>query len=111
MKGIGYFLGATLGAALLFFIISFIFLKPRKVSEIEIQNFLSNSEKILITNVPLITLFDIPIPDERLGRDIISKITYFSNRNMSYTRADVYTYFCKELNKYVRTYVISEGEG
>jgi len=109
MKGLGYFLEATLGAALLFFVISFIFLKPRNVSEIQIQKFLNNNEKILIRNVPLITLFDVPLPDERLGRDIISKMTYFSNRNMAYVKADVYTYFCKELNKYVRTYVTSEG--
>ncbi len=36
-------------------------------------------------------------------------MTYFSNRNMSYIRADTYTYFSKELNKYIRTYSISEG--
>ena len=111
MKTIGYFLGVTLGAAILFLIISFIFLRPRKVSEIEIQKFLNGNDKILISNVPLVTLFDVPLPDERLGRDIISKMNYFSNRNMSYVRADIYTYFCKELSKYVRTYVISEGGG
>ena len=99
MRGIGYFLGATFGAALVFFLISFIFLRPRKVSEVEIQFFLNNSEKILISNVPLITSFDIPVPDERLGRETISKLTYFSNRNMSYYNADTYTYFSKELNK------------
>lgn len=47
MKGIGYFLGATLGAALLFFIISFIFLRPRKVSDCQINNFINNSSKKL----------------------------------------------------------------
>ncbi|MFK8274037.1 hypothetical protein [Capnocytophaga canimorsus] len=111
MRAIGYFLGVALGAPLLFFIISFIFLRPRNVSESQILKFLNNNEKILISNVPLITFLDVPQPDERLGRDIISKMTYFSNRNMSYVRADIYTYFCKELNKYVRTYVISEGGG
>ncbi|MFK8289420.1 hypothetical protein ACI76W_09275 [Capnocytophaga canimorsus] len=111
MRAIGYFLGVALGGPLLFFIISFIFLRPRNVSESQILKFLNNNEKILISNVPLITFLDVPQPDERLGRDIISKMTYFSNRNMSYVRADIYTYFCKELNKYVRTYVISEGGG
>ncbi|MFJ1366246.1 hypothetical protein ACILDU_07335 [Capnocytophaga canimorsus] len=111
MRAIGYFLGVALGAPLLFFIVSFIFLRPRNVSESQILKFLNNNEKILISNVPLITFLDVPQPDERLGRDIISKMTYLSNRNMSYVRADIYTYFCKELNKYVRTYVISEGGG
>ncbi|MFJ1390725.1 hypothetical protein [Capnocytophaga canimorsus] len=111
MRAIGYFLGVALGGPLLFFIISFIFLRPRNVSESQILKFLNNNEKILISNVPLITFLDVPQPDERLGRDIISKMTYLSNRNMSYVRADIYTYFCKELNKYVRTYVISEGGG
>ncbi|MFJ1327985.1 MULTISPECIES: hypothetical protein [Capnocytophaga] len=111
MRAIGYFLGVALGGPLLFFVISFIFLRPRNVSESQILKFLNNNEKILISNVPLITFLDVPQPDERLGRDIISKMTYFSNRNMSYVRADIYTYFCKELNKYVRTYVISEGGG
>ncbi|GIM59609.1 hypothetical protein [Capnocytophaga canimorsus] len=111
MRAIGYFLGVALGGPLLFFVISFIFLRPRNVSESQILKFLNNNEKILISNVPLITFLDVPQPDERLGRDIISKMTYFSNRNMSYVRADTYTYFCKELNKYVRTYVISEGGG
>ncbi|SSZ55867.1 hypothetical protein [Bergeyella zoohelcum] len=111
MRSIGYFLGVALGGPLLFFIISSIFLGPRNVSESQILKFLNNNEKILISNVPLITFLDVPQPDERLGRDIISKMTYFSNRNMSYVRADIYTYFCKELNKYVRTYVISEGGG
>ncbi|MFK8299603.1 hypothetical protein ACIRNY_08350 [Capnocytophaga canimorsus] len=111
MRAIGYFLGVALGAPLLFFIISSIFLGPRNVSESQILKFLNNNEKILISNVPLITFLDVPQPDERLGLDIISKMTYFSNRNMSYIRADTYTYFCKELNKYVRTYVISEGGG
>ncbi|GJQ03854.1 hypothetical protein [Capnocytophaga canimorsus] len=111
MRAIGYFLGVALGAPLLFFIISSIFLRPRNVSESQILKFLNNNEKILISNVPLITFLDVPQPDERLGLDIISKMTYLSNRNMSYVRADIYTYFCKELNKYVRTYVISEGGG
>jgi hypothetical protein len=34
MKGLGYFLGAALGAGVLFFVISVIFLQPRKVSDI-----------------------------------------------------------------------------
>ncbi|WP_407402942.1 hypothetical protein [Chryseobacterium sp.] len=110
MRGIRYFLGATFGAALVFFLISFIFLRPRKVSEVEIQFFLNNSEKILITNVPLNEGGFYGV-DERLGTDLVSKTTYFSNRNMSYVKADTYTYFCKNLNKYVRSYVISEGGG
>ena len=108
MRGVGYFLGATLGAAILFLIISFIFLRPRKVNNNEIEVFIKNSDFLLIENVPLITSFDIPTPDERLGRETISKLTYFSNRNMSYYKADTYTYFSKELNKYVRTYYIDE---
>ena len=36
MRAIGYFLGVALGAPLLFFIVSFIFLRPRKVSSPEI---------------------------------------------------------------------------
>ncbi|MDR2235568.1 MAG: hypothetical protein LBE92_05555 [Chryseobacterium sp.] len=108
IKGIGYFLGATFGAALVFFIISFIFLRPRDITDIEINKFTKNSDKILISFIPLITSFDIPVPDERLGIKNISKLTYFSNRNMAYVRADTYTYFSKELNKYVRTYSISE---
>jgi hypothetical protein len=111
MKGLGYFLGATLGAGVLFFVISFIFLQPRKVSDLLITGYLRNSSKIVIKNVPLITSFDTPVPDERLGRGVISKLTFFSNRNMSYVRADTYTYFCKELNKYVKTYMINEGGG
>ena len=111
MKGIGYFLGATLGAALLFFIVSFIFLRPRKVSDGQINIFINNSIGLEIRKVPLITVFSIPKQDERLGGDLVSKMTYFSNRNMSYVKADTYSFFSKELNKYVRTYVISEGGG
>lgn len=89
MRGIGYFLGATLGAALLFFIISFIFLRPRNVKEKQIIKFIENSDKILVTNeIPLFTPFDNPIPDTRLGLDTKTKITYFSNRNMKYVYAD-----------------------
>ncbi|ATA92048.1 hypothetical protein CGC56_07715 [Capnocytophaga canimorsus] len=108
MRAIGYFLGATLGAAVLFLIISFIFFRPRKVTNNEVEVFIKNSDLLLIKNVPLITSFDIPTPDVRLGRETISKLTYFSNRNMSYYRADTYTYFSKELNKYIRTYYIDE---
>ena len=108
MRGVGYFLGATLGAAILFLIISFIFLRPRKVNNNEIEVFIKNSDFLLIENVPLITSFDIPTPDVRLGRETISKLTYFSNRNMSYYKADTYTYFSRELKKYIRTYYIDE---
>ncbi|ATA92049.1 hypothetical protein CGC56_07720 [Capnocytophaga canimorsus] len=108
MRAIGYFLGVALGAPLLFFIVSFIFLGPRKVTNNEVEVFIKNSDLLLIKNVPLITSFDIPTPDVRLGRETISKLTYFSNRNMSYYRADTYTYFSKELNKYIRTYYIDE---
>ncbi|MFJ1390724.1 hypothetical protein [Capnocytophaga canimorsus] len=108
MRSIGYFLGATLGAAVLFLIISFIFFGPRKVTNNEVEVFIKNSDLLLIKNVPLITSFDIPTPDVRLGRETISKLTYFSNRNMSYVKADTYTYFSKELNKYIRTYYIDE---
>ena len=110
MRAIGYFLGVALGAPLLFFIISSIFLGPRNVSEIQIQKFLNNNEKVVLKIVPLKEGGFYGV-DERLGTDLISKMTYFSNRNMSYVKADTYTFFCKEMNKYVRTYVISEGGG
>ena len=45
MRGIGYFLGATFGAALLFFIISFIFFKPRKVIASQIDEYLKKIRK------------------------------------------------------------------
>ena len=110
MRGIRYFLGATLGAVLVFFLISFIFLRPRDVNESEILEFIKRSDKTLVTAVPYVGgIFS--NDDERLGRDLISKTTYFSNRNMSYVKADTYTFFCKELAKYVRTYMISEGGG
>lgn len=108
IKGLGYFLGATFGAAVLFFIISFIFLRPRNVTDSQVNKFIENSDRILINFVPLITSFDVPVPDERLGRNTLNKITYFSNRNMLYVNADAYTFFSKELNKYIRTYSISE---
>ncbi|MFK8275280.1 hypothetical protein ACI76Y_06305 [Capnocytophaga cynodegmi] len=108
MRAIGYFLGVALGAPLLFFIISFIFLRPRKVIESQIDEYLKKSEKKLITEpIPLLTEYR--GSDIRLGGDEISKMTYFSNRNMSYVRATTYTYFSKEFNKYIRTYSISEG--
>ncbi|WP_250252937.1 hypothetical protein [Chryseobacterium sp. Marseille-Q3244] len=110
MKGIGYFLGAVFGAALLFFIISYIFLRPRDISNKEIKQFITDSELKKIDIVPHVGGI-LSKDDERLGTDIVSKMTYFSNRNMSYIRADTYTFFCKELNKYVSTYVISEGGG
>lgn len=110
MKGIGYFLGAIFGAGLLFFIISYVFLRPRNISSIEVEKFITGSEFRKIDIVPYVGRI-LSKDDERLGTDIISKMTFFSNRNMSYIRADTYTYFCKELNKYVRTYVISEGGG
>ncbi|ATA92050.1 hypothetical protein CGC56_07725 [Capnocytophaga canimorsus] len=108
MRAIGYFLGVALGAPLLFFIISSIFLGPRKVIESQIDEYLKKSEKKLITEpIPLLTEYR--GSDIRLGGDEISKMTYFSNRNMSYVRATTYTYFSKEFNKYIRTYSISEG--
>ena len=108
MRGIRYFLGATLGAVLVFFLISFIFLRPRDVNESEILEFIKRSDKTLVTAVPYVGgIFS--NDDERLGRDLISKTTYFSNRNMSYLRGDSYLYFSKELNKYVQTMVINEG--
>lgn len=108
MRGIGYFLGATLGAALLFFIISYFFLKPRKVNNHEIREFIENSDRLLIKEINWVGGI-LSNDNERLGIKTISKMTYFSNRNMSYIRADTYTYFSKELNKYIRTYSISEG--
>lgn len=108
MKGLGYFLGATFGAALLFFIISFIFLRPREVDNQEIIKFIKDSDKIKIKEpIPFLSKYD--GDDERVGGDEISKMTYFSNRNMSYVRADTYTYFSKEFNKYIKTYSINEG--
>ncbi|MFK8275283.1 hypothetical protein ACI76Y_06320 [Capnocytophaga cynodegmi] len=108
MRAIGYFLGVALGGPLLFFIISSIFLGPRNVNDNEISKFIDDSKKILINNpIPFLSKYD--GDDKRLGGDEISKMTYFSNRNMSYIRADTYTYFCKELNKYVKTYSINEG--
>lgn len=110
MRGIGYFLGATLGAALLFFIISYIFLKPRKVNSNEINKFIDDSKKILINN-PIPFWSEYKGDDKRLGGSSLNKMTYFSNRNMSYVRGVTYTYFSKEMNKYVKTYTISEGGG
>ena len=109
MKGVGYFLGATLGAALLFFIVSYIFLRPRKIKESELIQYINNSNNIKVEYIPYFAYFSTPAPDERLGSNEISKMTNFSNRNMSYVRATTYTYFSKELNKYIRTYSISEG--
>ncbi|MFJ1327991.1 hypothetical protein [Capnocytophaga canimorsus] len=108
MRAIGYFLGVALGAPLLFFIISFIFLRPRTVNNYEIKGFIENSDRLLIKEVNWVGGI-LSNDDERLGIKTISKMTYFSNRNMSYVRATTYTYFSKELNKYIRTYSISEG--
>ena len=108
MRVIGYFLGAIFGAALVFFLISFIFLRPRNIEEIQILNYIDNSEKKLLKEpIPYLSKYD--GDDERLGGSTISKTTYFSNRNMSYLRGDSYIFFSKELNKYVQTLVISEG--
>ncbi|MFJ1377897.1 hypothetical protein ACILE8_05930 [Capnocytophaga canimorsus] len=108
MRAIGYFLGVALGAPLLFFIISFIFLRPRTVNNYEIKGFIENSDRLLIKEVNWVGGI-LSNDDERLGINGISKMTYFSNRNMSYVRANTYTYFSKEFNKYIRTYSISEG--
>ena len=106
MRGIRYFLGATLGAVLVFFLISFIFLRPRDVNESEILEFIKRSDKTLVTAVPYVGGI-LSNDDERLGGRTISKTTYFSNRNMSYLRGDSYLYFSKELNKYIKTYYLS----
>ncbi|SSZ55870.1 hypothetical protein [Bergeyella zoohelcum] len=108
MRAIGYFLGVALGGPLLFFVISFIFLRPRNVNDNEISKFIDDSKKILINN-PIPFLSEYKGDDKRLGGNILNKMTYFSNRNMSYVRANTYTYFSKEFNKYIRTYSISEG--
>ncbi|MFK8275281.1 hypothetical protein ACI76Y_06310 [Capnocytophaga cynodegmi] len=108
MRAIGYFLGVALGAPLLFFIISFIFLRPRTVNNYEIKGFIENSDRLLIKEINWVGGI-LSNDDERLGINGISKMTYFSNRNMSYVRANTYTYFSKEFNKYIRIYSISEG--
>ncbi|WP_419870741.1 hypothetical protein [Chryseobacterium sp. CT-SW4] len=111
MKGIGYFLGSIFGAAAVFFIISYIFLRPRDVEESQVKKFIQNSDKILIKNIPWVGGI-LANDDERLGIDILSKTTYFSNRNMSYIYADTYTYFSKEFNKYIKAYYMSaKGSG
>ncbi len=108
MKTIGYFLGLLIGAPLVFFLISYIFLRPRNIEEIQILNYIDNSEKKLLKEpIPYLSKYD--GDDERLGGSTISKTTYFSNRNMSYLRGDSYIFFSKDLNKYVQTLVISEG--
>jgi len=108
MRGIGYFLGLLIGAPLVFFLISYIFLRSRNIEEIQILNYIDNSEKKLLKEpIPYLSKYD--GDDERLGGSTISKTTYFSNRNMSYLRGDSYIFFSKELNKYVQTLVISEG--
>ena len=97
MRGVGYFLGATLGAALLFFIISYIFLRPSEVNDKQISKFINDFDKIIIKNpIPFLSMYD--GDDKRLGGDEISKMTYFSNRNMSYIRADTYTNSIKHFN-------------
>ncbi|WP_419870742.1 hypothetical protein [Chryseobacterium sp. CT-SW4] len=108
MRGIGYFLGSIFGAAAVFFIISYVFLRPRDVEESQVKEFIQNSDKILITDpIPLHTEFR--KSDPRLGRETLTKTTYFSNRNMTYIYADTYSYFSKELNKYVRTYYFTSN--
>ena len=37
MRGIGFFLGLLIGAPLVFFLISYIFLRPRKVNDEELK--------------------------------------------------------------------------
>ena len=108
MRGIGYFLGLLIGAPLVFFLISYIFLRPRNVEESQVIEFIKNSDITLVTTVPYVGGI-LSNDDERLGGRTISKTTYFSNRNMSYLRGDSYLYFSKELNKYVQTMVINEG--
>ena len=51
MRGIGYFLGAIFGATLVFFLISFIFLRPRNIAQKQVKDFVGNSDKILIKNI------------------------------------------------------------
>ena len=108
MRGVGYFLGLTIGALIVFAIISFIFLRPKKVEKIEVVNFIKSSVKIRVQKVKWAGGI-LANDDERLGIKTMSKITYFSNRNMTYIRANTYTYFSEELNKYIRTYSISES--
>ena len=110
MRGLGYFLGATFGAALLFFIISYIFLSPRKVNDDEIDKFIKESDRILIKeSIPFLNKYE--GDDERLGAKTESKLTYFINKNMSYVRSKRYTYYSKEFKKYIKIITISEGAG
>jgi len=46
MRGIGYFLGATLGATVLFLIVSFI-LRPREASNKQVSIFINDFDKII----------------------------------------------------------------
>ena len=108
MRGIGYFLGLLIGAPLVFFLISYIFLRPRNVEESQVIEFIKNSDKILISE-PIPFWSEYKGDDKRLGGDHINKMTYFSNRNMSYVRGYTYTYFSKELNKFIITYSTTEG--
>ena len=108
MRGIGYFLGLLIGAPLVFFLISYIFLRPRNVEESQVIEFIKNSDITLVTTVPYVGGI-LSNDDERLGGRTISKTTYFSNRNMSYVRGYTYTYFSKELNKFIITYSTTEG--
>ncbi|WP_419870743.1 hypothetical protein [Chryseobacterium sp. CT-SW4] len=108
MRGIGYFLGSIFGVAAVFFIISYIFLRPRDVEESQVKEFIQNSDrKLMDYPIPLLTEYD--GDDLRLGGGIISKMTYFSNRNMAYVYASTYSYFSKEFNKYIKTYYFSNN--
>ena len=49
MRGIGYFLGATFGSAIVFFLISFIFLRPRNIAQKQVKDFVGNSESFMLT--------------------------------------------------------------
>lgn len=110
MRGIGFFLGATLGAAILFYIISFIFLRPRTVKKTEIDDFMQNSKSEVIVQ-PIPFWSEYKGDDDRLGSIHFNKMTFFSNKSMSYVRAVTYTFYSNDLKKYVRTYTISEGGG
>lgn len=109
MRGCGYILGVTFGAPLLFFLISFIFLRSREVSDEQVKSFIANSEIMLITNpIPLHTEYR--NSDPRLGGEWFTKTLYLGKNSQRIT-AYTYTYFSPEFNKYIRAYTISEGRG
>ena len=108
MRIVGYIFGVVIGAPLLFFIISKVFLSPREVTEEQVKSYMENSDKVLIIEpIPILTEFR--GSDKRLGGHLLTRNLTFTNKGNSYMRAETYVYFCTELNKYVTTLVISEG--